>query len=360
VAVVIDVLANDLGPNLRLTQVTQASNGDVVISGGKVTYIPYGDFNGGDSFSYTVENNQGSDIGQVTVAVTAVNDPPETTIDTPAGDPSIQVGEAVSFFGSASDVDGPIASYSWDFGGGAPGTSIEDPGLVTFLIPGTFTVVFNARDDLGASDPTPSTRLLLVLPLPPPPPPPGPPPPPPPGPPPPSPPPGPPPPPPPGPPPSTDNAAPEALIDQPTGSVTVKPGDSVTFAGTGRDSDGRVVAYRWTFGGGASDRNVEDPGPVVFTQTGAFIVLFNVTDDQGATDPTPPAVLVIVTTDEEKPYEFNVDVSAPGSANRVDGHDVMFVLRAIVTQDSRADVNRNGTVDLVDAQLVLAVVGEVP
>ena len=134
----------------------------------------------------------------------------------------------------------------------------------------------------------------------------------------------------------------------------------MTFTGTGRDGDGRIVAYRWTFGGGAEDRAVEDPGPVVFERPGAFIVQFNVTDDRGATDPTPPAVLVLVATPDAGPPDFNVDVSSPGSEARVDGHDVIAVLRAVETQDPRADVNRDGTVDQSDVQLVSAALGDLP
>jgi hypothetical protein len=43
----------------------------------------------------------------------------------------------------------------------------------------------------------------------------------------------------------------------------------------------------------------------------------------------------------------------------VDGHDVMFVLRATRTQDMRADVNLDGRVDDTDVQLVLAALGDV-
>ena len=46
------------------------------------------------------------------------------------------------------------------------------------------------------------------------------------------------------------NAAPTATITSPAGNVTVNPGGSVSFAGTGSDPDGTISAYSWTFPGG--------------------------------------------------------------------------------------------------------------
>ena len=43
------------------------------------------------------------------------------------------------------------------------------------------------------------------------------------------------------------NQPPTATIVSPAAAVTVNPGESVAFAGTGSDSDGTIGAYSWTF-----------------------------------------------------------------------------------------------------------------
>jgi hypothetical protein len=81
-AVAIDVLGNDTDPEgdaLTVLSVTQPADGRVETdSGGSgVTYMPFLNRNGVDSFTYTVsDGNGGQDTATVTVTVAAVNDPP--------------------------------------------------------------------------------------------------------------------------------------------------------------------------------------------------------------------------------------------------------------------------------------------
>jgi len=79
-SVVIDVLPNDFDPdgdNLTVQSVTQPDSGSVVNDGLDVVYTPDPEFNGIDSFTYTVSDGNGETaIATVTVAVAAVNDPP--------------------------------------------------------------------------------------------------------------------------------------------------------------------------------------------------------------------------------------------------------------------------------------------
>jgi cyclophilin family peptidyl-prolyl cis-trans isomerase len=87
--VVIDVLANDspeqAGASLEVVAVGPAASGSqVVVSGGgaTVTYTPAPDFQGTDTFTYTVlEEGGGTSIATVTVEVTNLNDPPTATDD---------------------------------------------------------------------------------------------------------------------------------------------------------------------------------------------------------------------------------------------------------------------------------------
>jgi hypothetical protein len=90
VITVIDILANDtVAPEgmepLTVVAVTQGANGTVGIAldGQTVQYTPAANFVGQDTFTYTVEDDDGNRAtGTVTVTVTAVNDPPTANPDT--------------------------------------------------------------------------------------------------------------------------------------------------------------------------------------------------------------------------------------------------------------------------------------
>ena len=84
-------LANDTdveGDTLTIQSVTQGVNGTVVDNGdGTVTYTPAADWNGVDTFTYTVSDGALTDTATVTVTVTAVNDAP-VAVDDSDGDHS--------------------------------------------------------------------------------------------------------------------------------------------------------------------------------------------------------------------------------------------------------------------------------
>lgn len=81
-AVTIDVLANDSDletahASLRVTQITDPVHGRLALAGtGKYTYTPDANFNGADSFTYTMTDGQVEQTATVTITVTAVNDAP--------------------------------------------------------------------------------------------------------------------------------------------------------------------------------------------------------------------------------------------------------------------------------------------
>ncbi|MCP5097775.1 MAG: tandem-95 repeat protein, partial [Chloroflexi bacterium] len=81
-AVTIDVLSNDTdidGDLLTVDSIAQPISGSIVINpdGSDLTYTPVADFNGSDSFTYTVsDGNGGSDTASVVVTVNSVNDAP--------------------------------------------------------------------------------------------------------------------------------------------------------------------------------------------------------------------------------------------------------------------------------------------
>ena len=76
-SVVITLSGSDIdGDALTFTLANDATNGSVLISGSVATYTPNQDFNGEDSFTFTVSDGDLSDDASVTLTVDAVNDAP--------------------------------------------------------------------------------------------------------------------------------------------------------------------------------------------------------------------------------------------------------------------------------------------
>ncbi|MDJ0843665.1 tandem-95 repeat protein [Crocosphaera sp.] len=85
-SVTIDVLANDSdadGDFLFISNLTESSNGNVVDNGdGTITYTPNNNFNGNDSFSYSISDLQGGrDTATVNLTINPLNDAPLATND---------------------------------------------------------------------------------------------------------------------------------------------------------------------------------------------------------------------------------------------------------------------------------------
>ncbi|MDJ0660362.1 MAG: Ig-like domain-containing protein, partial [Crocosphaera sp.] len=81
VPVTINILANDHdvdGDSLAISQITQTTHGSLNLNADNtLTYTPYLNFNGTDSFTYTIEDGQGGrDRATVSLNVIAVNDAP--------------------------------------------------------------------------------------------------------------------------------------------------------------------------------------------------------------------------------------------------------------------------------------------
>jgi hypothetical protein len=80
------------------------------------------------------------------------------------------------------------------------------------------------------------------------------------------------------------NRAPTATITSPAANVTVSPGQSVFFSGTGSDPDGTIAKYAWTFPGGIpGSSDVASPGEVIYSIPGTYLASFTVTDNGGVT-----------------------------------------------------------------------------
>ncbi|WP_178861817.1 cadherin-like domain-containing protein, partial [Thiomicrorhabdus cannonii] len=107
----IDVLANDSdldGDTITVQSVTQPAHGNVVIEGdGTVTYTPVANYNGPDSFTYTITDGQGgTDTATVSITVNPQNDPPVALDDAYSTDEDIALEiSAASLLSNDTDID---------------------------------------------------------------------------------------------------------------------------------------------------------------------------------------------------------------------------------------------------------------
>ena len=142
----------------------------------------------------------------------------------------------VTFNSNINDPDGEIVSYLWDFGDGT-NTTKESPGY-TYAVEGEFVVTLTVTDREGAR--ATATTIISVT---------------------------------------------EPPNEPPTASASATPltGNaplSVSFRGSGSDTDGSITSYRWTFGDGdaSSERNTAH----TYRKNGNYKAVFTVTDDDGA------------------------------------------------------------------------------
>jgi len=204
---------------------------------------------------------------QVTVNVSESNtpqgnNPPNGRIDNPAGGSvSVNVGSSMTFSGSAIDPDGDTnLRYIWDFGGYAP-NAIGQNKTLTFDKEGSFLVKLKVIDSTNLSDPTPASVSVNV-----------------------------------GNTPTNNNGAPNGNILSPVSTQTIFVNDRVDFVASYTDPDGDAVRHRWSFGSGSgiADITAQSPSAVQFKNAGTFNVTYTVTDSLNASDPTPPAVTIVV------------------------------------------------------------------
>ncbi|MBC8357240.1 MAG: tandem-95 repeat protein [Planctomycetes bacterium] len=163
----IDVRTNDTDADndtLTVTSVSNPPNGTAFVGqSGNVTYVPDADFNGADSFTYTIVDGQGgSDTALVNVTVRPVNDIPVSNNESY----SLSEDETLSIIATS----GVLANDS-DLDGDALTAIIETPpanGQVTLSLNGSFVYTPNA-DFFGtdsfsyrANDGTASGNVAVV------------------------------------------------------------------------------------------------------------------------------------------------------------------------------------------------------
>jgi hypothetical protein len=155
-AVTVDVLGNDTDPEsdpLNVDSVTQGTNGSVVNNGPDVTYTPDPDWNGSDSFIYTVaDGNGGFASAQVTITVTADNDDPVAVDDTKTV--SEDTSHVVPVLANDGDVDGDPLTISGVIDG--PNGTVTNNGTSVIYTPdldwsGTDVFMYTISDGNGGS-----------------------------------------------------------------------------------------------------------------------------------------------------------------------------------------------------------------
>ena len=106
----VTVLTNDSdieGNSLTVQSVGDATNGTVTTNGTTVTYTPAANFNGSDSFTYTITDGALTDTATVSVTVNALNDRPTASDDTTSVNEDDSV--TVTVLANDSDIDSAIS-----------------------------------------------------------------------------------------------------------------------------------------------------------------------------------------------------------------------------------------------------------
>jgi hypothetical protein len=88
---------------------------------------------------------------------------------------------------------------------------------------------------------------------------------------------------------------PTGTITSPTSNLTIVPGQSVSFSGSGTSPSGFIASYSWVFpGGNPAASTVASPGSVTFANSGTYVASLTVTDNSGVSDPNPPTRTITV------------------------------------------------------------------
>jgi PKD repeat protein len=164
----------------------------------------------------------------------------KVNITSPSSDTTISAGQSVNFQSEATFGTSPY-TYQWDFGGGATDSTVQDPGATTFSTTGTYTVNLTVTDSSGD---TAQDSIVVTV--------------------------------------QSSSSALTVSITSPSETVEISPGGTVNFQSTVSNGTSPYT-YEWDFGGGATDRTVQDPGSITFSSTpGTYTVTLTVTDSSGA------------------------------------------------------------------------------
>ena len=157
----LNVLANDtdvnVGDTLAVASTSTPGHGSVTINNdATLTYTPNANFNGIDSFTYTLsDGNGGSDTGSVTLTVAKVNDLPSGTV-TISG--TAAEDEVLTASNTLADEDGlGSIAYAWSNGGNGSTKTLGQSDVGA-----TITVTASYTDDQGTAESAASWATAAV------------------------------------------------------------------------------------------------------------------------------------------------------------------------------------------------------
>jgi len=208
-------------------------------------------------------------------------------------------GTNISFTATATDSDGIINSYSWDFGDGS--TSNLQSSSHTFLSAGSYNVTLTVTDDDNLSA-TATKQISITNPL-------------------------------------------QSPISSFVSSATAVEDTNVDFNATATDSDGIISTYSWDFGDGGTS-NLQNAS-YKFTNAGTYNVSLTVTDNDGLSSTVTKSITVtnsilapeieLEIDDTNAPkFDANITVSSGESIVRVD-----LFLDKNLTKFTTADYSSN-------------------
>ncbi|GLX81461.1 Ig-like domain-containing protein [Thalassotalea eurytherma] len=147
----ITLTGSDSDGTISSYNVGTPASGTITGTAPDLTYTPNTDFNGSDSFTYTVTDDDGATSSEaiVSITVTPVNDDPIAS----AQSVSVNENESISITLTGSDSDGTIASYN--VGTPANGTVTGTPPNLTYTpntdFNGNDSFAYTVTDDGGAT-----------------------------------------------------------------------------------------------------------------------------------------------------------------------------------------------------------------
>lgn len=224
-------------------------------------------------------------IGSDSIIITVSNTFPTVTITNPSDNSSFYEGSEITFSGSASDAeDGPLTDASLAWTSSLDGhIDYGSPISVSSLSEGSHTITLTATDSEGA--PTTSSPITVLI----------------------------------------GNPAPVATITAPGDGTSYNRGDTITFRGTGTDTeDGNLTgsSLEWT----SSITGLIGTGtilPIDTLVTGTHTITLTVRDSQSSTGNASIAITINnnapVVTINSPPnnsiYEINDSISFTGTAS---------------------------------------------
>lgn len=143
----LDILANDTDEDgtiapATVVVVSDVSHGSTWVNPttGLIAYYPADGYNGSDSFTYTVKDNEGNTSNTATVTISVS---PPAIPDFTASETAVLEGASVTFTNSSTGA----SSYSWTFTSGTPESSTNANPVITYSTAGTYGVTLTAYDD---------------------------------------------------------------------------------------------------------------------------------------------------------------------------------------------------------------------